>query len=207
MRCSQAVFPAVLTSYQPAFWKFMFTCLLLIVGWVEVAWSNGTSNSYRMGADGKFDLRVVDSSPSSEAAGEPSSSSPGEEPSEEGSSTEEPEVVSPEKPQQESSLTSQTVDESSEVLVEAVRVEEIPDEGIFTSDDIIDSSGNAVVVSETATDSTEVVPTADEAKETVGEIEEVTEDEGLPQARPPSLPPSRPNISSPNISVGETARR
>ena len=182
--------------------------LRLIVGWVEVAWSNGTSNSYRMGADGKFDLRVVEPGPSSEAAGEPSSSSPGEEgPTEEGSSTEEPEVVSPEKPQQESSLTSRTVDESSEVLVEAVRVEEIPDEGIFTSDDIIDSLGNAVVVSETATDSTEVVPNADEPKETVGEIEEVTEDEGLPQARPPSLPPSRPNISSPNISVGETARR
>ena len=95
-----------------------------------------------MGADGKFDLRVVEPGPSSEAAGEPSSSSPGEEgPTEEGSSTEEPEVVSPEKPQQESSLTSRTVDESSEVLVEAVRVEEIPDEGIFTSDDIIDSLG------------------------------------------------------------------
>ena len=151
---------------------------------------------------------MVDPSPSSETAGEPSSSSPGEEGrSEEGSSTEEPEVVSPEKPQQESSLKSQTVDESSEVLVEAVRVEEIPDEGIFTSDDIIDSSGNAVVVSEEVADSTVVVPNADESKETVGEIEEVTEDEVLPQARPPSLPPSRPNISSPNISVGETARR
>ena len=187
----------------------MLICLSLIVGWVEVAWSNGTSNSYRMGADGKFDLRVVESGPSSEAAGEPSSSSPAEQgASGEGSSTEEPEVVSPEKPQQENSSASQTVDESSEVLVEAVRVEEIPDEGIFTSDDIIDSSGNAVVVvSETAADSTEVVPSTDEPKETVGEIEEVTEDEGLPPARPPSLPPSRPNISSPNISVGETARR
>ena len=188
---------------------FMLTWLSLIVGWVEVAWSNGTSNSYRMGADGKFDLRVVEPGPSSEAAGEPSSSSPAEQgASGEGSSTEEPEVVSPEKPQQENSSASQTVDESSEVLVEAVRVEEIPDEGIFTSDDIIDSSGNAVVVvSETAADSTEVVPSTDEPKETVGEIEEVTEDEGLPPARPPSLPPSRPNISSPNISVGETARR
>ena len=186
----------------------MLTYIFLTVGWVEVAWSNGTSNSYRMGADGKFDLRVVEPDPSSEAAGEPSSSSPGEGgASEEGSSTEEPEVVSPETPQQENSSTSQSVDESSEVLVEAVRVEDIPDEGIFTSDDIIDSSGNAVVVSETAIDSTEVVPSADEPKETVGEIEEVTEDEELPPARPPSLPPSRPNISSPNISVGETARR
>ena len=179
----------------------------MIVGWVEVAWSNGTSNSYRMGADGKFDLRVVEPGPSSEAAGELSSSSPGEGASQEGSSSEEPEVVSPEKPQQGNASTSQTVDESSEVLVEAVRVEEIPDEGIFTSDDIIDSSGNVVVVSETPTSSTEVVPSSDEPKETVGDIEEVTEDEGLPPARPPSLPPSRPNISSPNISVGETARR
>jgi len=160
-----------------------------------------------MGADGKFDLRVVEPGPSSETAGEPSSSSPGEGASQEGSSSEETEVVSPEKPQQGNASTSQTVDESSEVLVEAVRVEEIPDEGIFTSDDIIDSSGNVVVVSETPTSSTEVVPSVDELKETVGDIEEVTEDEGLPPVRPPSLPPSRPNISSPNISVGETARR
>ena len=29
-------------------------------GWVDVHWEAGGSNSYRMGADGKFDLKVVD---------------------------------------------------------------------------------------------------------------------------------------------------
>ncbi|KAK3734839.1 hypothetical protein QZH41_011760, partial [Actinostola sp. cb2023] len=38
-------------------------------GWVEVSWSNGTSNSYRMGADGKFDLKLTDGlEPSSSSA-------------------------------------------------------------------------------------------------------------------------------------------
>ena len=27
-----------------------------MLGWVEVKWDNGESNSYRMGAEGKFDL-------------------------------------------------------------------------------------------------------------------------------------------------------
>lgn len=40
----------------------------IVLGWVEVSWNNGTSNSYRMGADGKFDLKVADGT-------EPSSSS------------------------------------------------------------------------------------------------------------------------------------
>lgn len=171
-----------------------------------MAWTNGTSNSYRMGADGKFDLKVVEPTSSSES----SSSTPGEEGhSEQGPTTEEPEVVSPEKPQQESSSTSQSVDVSSEVLVEAVRVEEIPDEGIFTSDDIIDSPGNVVVVSEASTDNTELVPSVDEPKETVGEIEEVTEEEGVTSepANAPSVPPTSSNAASVNISVGETARR
>ena len=33
-------------------------------GWVDVQWDGGSSNSYRMGADGKFDLKVVDVSQS-----------------------------------------------------------------------------------------------------------------------------------------------
>ena len=30
-------------------------------GWIDVTWDNGCSNSYRMGAEGKFDLRLVPS--------------------------------------------------------------------------------------------------------------------------------------------------
>lgn len=162
-----------------------------------------------MGADGKFDLRVVETVPSSESTGESSSSTPSEEGhSEEGPSTEEPEVTSLEKPQDESSSTSQNVDVSSEVLVEAVRVEEIPDEGIFTSEDIIDMPGDIVVVSEA---SVEPTPSADHSKETVtvGEIHEVTEEGEVTSkpANPPSETPTSSNTTSTNISVGETARR
>lgn len=31
-------------------------------GWIDVTWDNGGSNSYRMGAEGKYDLRLVCSS-------------------------------------------------------------------------------------------------------------------------------------------------
>ncbi|XP_048585863.1 E3 ubiquitin-protein ligase HECTD1-like isoform X2 [Nematostella vectensis] len=41
-------------------------------GWVEVSWNNGTSNSYRMGADGKYDLKVIEPNPSTT----PTSSTP-----------------------------------------------------------------------------------------------------------------------------------
>ena len=29
-------------------------------GWVRVQWENGTTNSYRMGKEGKFDLKLAD---------------------------------------------------------------------------------------------------------------------------------------------------
>ena len=29
-------------------------------GWVRVYWDNGTTNSYRMGKEGKYDLQLVD---------------------------------------------------------------------------------------------------------------------------------------------------
>ena len=175
-----------------------------------MAWNNGTSNSYRMGADGKFDLRVVESRPTSETSKEPSSSTPREEGhSEEEPSTEETETLSPTEPQQESSSTSQDVDVSSEVLVEAVRVEDIPDEGIFTSDDIIDLPGaeTAVIVVESSEDAGEAARGADEDKETVGEIAEVTDEEGITSEPATEAEAAGTNTASVNIAVGETARR
>lgn len=181
---------------------------VLVIGWVEVAWKNGTSNSYRMGADGKFDLRVVENRPTSESSGEPSSSAPVDEGhSEEEPSTEETETRSSVEPQQESSSTSQDVDVSSMVLVEEVRVEDIPDEGIFTSDDIIESPGTeiGVIVLESSGDVAEVVPVADEAKETVSETAEVTAEQGITSE--PVTEAAGTNNASGNNSVGETARR
>lgn len=180
-----------------------------ILGWVEVAWTNGTSNSYRMGADGKFDLRVVETGPSTDSSGEPSSSARSDKGQyEEGPSIEEAEVESLEKRQEESSSTSQSDEVSSMALVEAVRVEEIPDEGVFTSEDVIETLGNTLVVLET-TDSTEIVPSADEPKETVGEVQEITEEEGVVTEPLNSVTEtaSSSKTASVNISVAETARR
>lgn len=180
-----------------------------ILGWVEVAWTNGTSNSYRMGADGKFDLRVVETGPSTDSSGEPSSSARSDKGQyEEGPSIEEAEVESLEKRQEESSSTSQSDEVSSMALVEAVRVEEIPDEGVFTSEDVIETLGNTLVVLET-TDSTEIVPSADEPKETVGDVQEITEEEGVVTEPLNSVTEtaSSSKTASVNISVAETARR
>lgn len=93
-------------------------------------------------------------------------------------------------------------------LVEAVRVEEIPDEGVFTSEDVIETLGNTLVVLET-TDSTEIVPSADEPKETVGEVQEITEEEGVVTEPLNSVTEtaSSSKTASVNISVAETARR
>ena len=180
-----------------------------ILGWVEVAWTNGTSNSYRMGADGKFDLRVVETGPSTDSSGEPLSSARSDKGQyEEGPSIEEAEVESLEKRQEESSSTSQSDEVSSMALVEAVRVEEIPDEGVFTSEDVIETLGNTLVVLET-TDNTEIVPSADEPKETVGEVQEITEEEGVVTEPLNSVTEtaSSSKTASVNISVAETARR
>ena len=32
----------------------------LPAGWVEVSWNNGSSNTYRLGSEGKYDLKVVE---------------------------------------------------------------------------------------------------------------------------------------------------
>ena len=36
-------------------------CPCLIPGWVDVSWDGGSTNSYRMGAEGKFDLALAPS--------------------------------------------------------------------------------------------------------------------------------------------------
>lgn len=33
------------------------------IGWVEVQWDHGKANSYRMGAEGKFDLELTGEDP------------------------------------------------------------------------------------------------------------------------------------------------
>lgn len=32
------------------------------VGWIDVTWDNGNNNMYRMGAEGKFDLKLASAS-------------------------------------------------------------------------------------------------------------------------------------------------
>ena len=34
-------------------------CSNLVAGWIDVAWDHGGSNSYRMGAEGKYDLKLA----------------------------------------------------------------------------------------------------------------------------------------------------
>lgn len=179
-----------------------------------MAWDNGTSNSYRMGADGKFDLRVVESRPTSETSREPLSSVSSEEGhSDEGPSTEEAKSPAPVAPQLDSSSTSKDTEVSSQVLVEPVSVEDIPDEGIFTSDDIFDSPGmeTSVIVLEASGDgSAAAAATAiDDIKETVGEITEVTEEECITSETVDSTTTetSSTNDTSVNIASEESAER
>lgn len=35
---------------------------LFLKGWVDVTWDNGSTNSYRMGAENKFDLKITSES-------------------------------------------------------------------------------------------------------------------------------------------------
>jgi len=39
-----------------------FKTLILGSGWIDVVWDHGVTNSYRMGAEGKYDLRLVSES-------------------------------------------------------------------------------------------------------------------------------------------------
>ena len=34
---------------------------ILFLGWIDVTWDSGGSNSYRMGAEGKYDLQLASS--------------------------------------------------------------------------------------------------------------------------------------------------
>ena len=178
-----------------------------MVGWVEVSWKNGTSNSYRMGADGKFDLRVVETRPTASSE-EASSSTAVEEGQSEGEpATEEAENPSPPEPQQESSSMSQIEDVSSEVLVEAVRVEDIPDEGIFSPDDVIDTPGaeTSVIVLESCGDVSAGEGDAENNKESVSESAQTTGEEEIVGEVVTEVVENNPEAV--NIAVDETARR
>ena len=37
--------------------------IILCTGWVEVQWDHGSANSYRMGAEGKYDLELTGEEP------------------------------------------------------------------------------------------------------------------------------------------------
>ena len=61
---------------------------LLYLGWVEVQWDHGGANSYRMGAEGKYDLELTGEDPAIPPPPPPNgesdkNTSPQEEPSEE----------------------------------------------------------------------------------------------------------------------------
>ena len=168
-----------------------------------MAWSNGASNSYRMGADGKFDLRVVDLRASSTGQEEPSSSAAeGEGPSEQSSTSEEPEVPST---QQEPS-PSQSARSTSDLLADMVRVEEISDEGIFPSEDIIDSSDTATIVVESSEEASDAATSRPDTAET----NESAEDGKIavePGSDSEVLPPPPPNTTSANITIDGNSRR
>lgn len=34
----------------------------MLLGWIDVTWDHGGSNSYRMGAEGKYDLKLAEPS-------------------------------------------------------------------------------------------------------------------------------------------------
>lgn len=41
----------------------MVFCVTYTLGWVEVQWDHGGANSYRMGAEGKYDLELTGEDP------------------------------------------------------------------------------------------------------------------------------------------------
>lgn len=106
---------------QVIWFVYLFICLF--TGWVEVAWSNGTSNSYRMGADGKFDLKVVEVQGTSSSSQEGPSASGA---SQEGATSEEPEVASSSGEQQETSTKLLVTPASAEDLESESSAENSP---------------------------------------------------------------------------------
>jgi len=40
-------------------WVFIVILLRYFEGWIDVTWDHGGSNSYRMGAEGKYDLKMA----------------------------------------------------------------------------------------------------------------------------------------------------
>lgn len=106
---------------QVIWFVYLFICLF--TGWVEVAWSNGTSNSYRMGADGKFDLKVVEVQGTSSSSQEGPSASGA---SQEGATSEESEVASSSGEQQETSTKLLVTPASAEDLESESSAENSP---------------------------------------------------------------------------------
>lgn len=43
-------------QYYTLVW--LVVLLIIFIGWIDVTWDHGPSNSYRMGAEGKYDLKI-----------------------------------------------------------------------------------------------------------------------------------------------------
>lgn len=39
--------------------KLLISDCSILTGWVDITWDNGSTNSYRMGAEGKYDLKIL----------------------------------------------------------------------------------------------------------------------------------------------------
>lgn len=57
-RLQTASHPCMILCVCRLFYSFLF---YLSTGWVDVTWDSGGSNSYRMGAEGKYDLALAPS--------------------------------------------------------------------------------------------------------------------------------------------------
>ena len=96
------------------------------------------------------------------------------------------------------------------MLVEAVRVEDIPDEGIFATDDVIDIPGNqaSVVVVEASEDISTVTTDAESNKESTSEVSaQATEEQEEAIVSEAVSEATENNTTAVSIAVGEGARR
>lgn len=136
---------------QVIWFVYLFICLF--TGWVEVAWSNGTSNSYRMGADGKFDLKVVEVQGTSSSSQEGPSASGA---SQEGATSEESEVASSSGEQQET---------STKLLVTPASAEDLESESSAENSPRIDEPMLAGSAGEAGSSVTVMATSIEESKE------------------------------------------
>lgn len=54
------------TKFNSEFYLLFFLGELGEDGWIRVQWDNGSTNSYRMGKEGKYDLKLADPPPMTE---------------------------------------------------------------------------------------------------------------------------------------------